>query len=464
MKRLRVGLFGGMANNMYLFAKALVAAGVDACFVRDRTDRFAFSQPVWEDAELVLTQEDLAASAGWGWEKWAAVERAHDWVAPEWLCDPHRVQSQGTVPVTEPEGTLARHIHRTYCRTFAGWSESLTRLRAMDVNLVCGIEGTLLATAAERPYIVMPHGGDALMAAGVDGIRFDNADAATCHAQICGDLRRCYLNAGGVVCPGPSLLPVKSPDDERLGMARLTGVPIHRLGIPIWSDQAPGEPSERDGLRALLERLPWSERPAHPLHGDALHGDALSILIPSRIDFRWKCQDLLLQALATIDAPHRVTVVTLGWGADQPDWNREGSALSHRSGGRIAFVHIPFVVSKPILRQLVSAAHLVVDQFFNGLYGTATVEAMACAAPVMIWIDDESYAVRGWPPPPVINCRTANDIAIALERILSGAIDLPALGRRAQAWVRSVHGQAVSAQAFLALADHLVARTPPVQQ
>ena len=50
---MKIGLYGGMANNMYALAKGMAAEGADVCFIRDRSDRYPFSQPLWDD---VVTQ------------------------------------------------------------------------------------------------------------------------------------------------------------------------------------------------------------------------------------------------------------------------------------------------------------------------------------------------------------------------------------------------------------------------
>ena len=85
---MRIGLYGGLANNMYVFAKAMATHGLDVCFIRDRGDRFPFSQPVWEDVSCTLDHDKIAKAVHWTWEEWTAWEHQLEWQPPNWLKDP----------------------------------------------------------------------------------------------------------------------------------------------------------------------------------------------------------------------------------------------------------------------------------------------------------------------------------------------------------------------------------------
>ena len=85
---MKIGFYGGMANNMYVFAKAFHAAGVDVCFIRDRSDKYPFSQPVWEDQSFTMHYEEVPRASGWSWERWSQQERDVGWIPPTWMVDP----------------------------------------------------------------------------------------------------------------------------------------------------------------------------------------------------------------------------------------------------------------------------------------------------------------------------------------------------------------------------------------
>jgi len=78
----KIGLYGGMANNMYVLSHALNHAGYPVCFIRDRNDKFAFSQPVWEDCSFTLPYQTVIESSSWPWEEWDSLERMNEWHAP----------------------------------------------------------------------------------------------------------------------------------------------------------------------------------------------------------------------------------------------------------------------------------------------------------------------------------------------------------------------------------------------
>ena len=41
---MKIGLYGGVANNMYVFARAMAKQGLKVCFIRDRGDLYPISK------------------------------------------------------------------------------------------------------------------------------------------------------------------------------------------------------------------------------------------------------------------------------------------------------------------------------------------------------------------------------------------------------------------------------------
>jgi glycosyltransferase involved in cell wall biosynthesis len=161
--------------------------------------------------------------------------------------------------------------------------------------------------------------------------------------------------------------------------------------------------------------------------------------VPSRVDFEWKGQDRLLRALTALRqrrADCSVHLIFSGWGNDLQrarDFARANGLAQH-----VTFLDAG--LSKPLLLEFFRAADFVVDQFIVGMTGTSALEAMACAAPVMMWVNDA--VERHWGQPPVIQARTAEDIERALEDISLARLDLDEIGRRQQQWVLSQHDPA----------------------
>jgi glycosyltransferase involved in cell wall biosynthesis len=90
------------------------------------------------------------------------------------------------------------------------------------------------------------------------------------------------------------------------------------------------------------------------------------------------------------------------------------------------------------LPALMQDADIVVDQFETGCAGGITIEAMAQAKPVMTYIDGEAYRLFYDTMPPILNCRTEDQIFGSIMGNLQREALLP-LGQRARDWVTANH-------------------------
>ena len=388
-----------MANNLYVFAKALHAAGRDVCFVRDRGDSYPFSQPVWQDAPLTLAYENLI-NPRFDADRWTTIERECGWQAPDWLYDPlhatetRRTSVGGSIPI--------RMLARRWQRNGGPWGHALETLRQADVAIVTTVAGALMAAASSLPYAILPHGGDIRLAAGVADWPRNVRDKLR-HALYCCALRDAFLRAKSGRQPQPQ------GQCNRADLFSLLDQFISRLRfarVAIPSDVVPRRPApeRRRVLSELLERF-GVRMPAQPLCG----------LIPSRVDYHWKGHDLFLHALARRPGADIHWYVS-GWGVDYP--KAQEFVIENRLQHCVTF--LPVALSRPFLDEFMLAADLCVDQFRMGTYGTTTVEAMTHGCPVVMWIDDEAFSARGWEPPPVLNADNVDGIVRIIDRISSG--------------------------------------------
>lgn len=417
---MKIGLYGGIANNIYVFGKALAAAGADVCFIRDRSDHYPFSQPAWEDMEFRLPYAEVPQAAGWPWERWEAVERRHGWQAPAWLFDPPA--SPVALPAL-PSGPrnpldalwLRQHLAAPYR------SSVLIKMRECDALLVCGIEGSIFALLSGKPFVIWPHGGDMMIAAGLLQPSWRRLRERVAYGVVRRLLMSAFANA---VCIG-SHEPTGISTDYYGAEGYIRRQKIAFLPIPIPVRPRPPAPERRRALDGLLGEM-----------GLRVPQDAIVGFVPSRLDYEWKGQDRLLQALVQLEQQGRsgrLRLVFSGWGNDFHAAQR--FAADHGIADRLLF--LDSALSKPLLFKYYLAADFVIDQFINGMYGTAALEAMACGAPLLTWLND-AYE-RPWGAPPVIQSRNADDIAAALGRILDGSIDLERTGRSLQEWLGRVH-------------------------
>lgn len=415
---MKIGLYGGLANNCYIFATVLHNAGQKVVFIRDRNDRYAFSQPVWEDSEFVMSYDSVSGSSLLSWEDWRRIEIDHNWKPPTWLLDPlttglETKNSQATQSWLSP-------LCSQYVRQSKHRRNVVDTMQACDVLLVCGIEAAILAMASGRPYIIWPHGGDIRMAAGLanppKGFRvrlgyelqkilllgaYDRASYVGTHdprglGGSAGDVGKALRRTSLIHLPIPALVKFRASKAER--HSRLVAL-CQRLGIP-------------------------------PLQNEFIG------LVPSRVDFAWKGHDLLLGALNRVSSKERLHLIFSGWGNDYV----KAKDYVTRYGLSDHVTFLPFSLSKPLLAEFFSVVDFAVDQFrFLGTYGTALVEALAAGCPTLMWIDNNSFAARCWEPPPVMNAESEDDIVCYLERISCGTIDLEEFSKHSQAWIQRVH-------------------------
>lgn len=417
---MKLGLYGGIANNMYVFAKALRGLGADVIFIRDRSDRYPMSQPVWEDAAFRLKHADLAAAQTWSWERWAHTERELGWSPPPWIIDPlseesgiaHAAPSRKT---SFPDsGFLRSYINAPHR------APVLRRMQACDALLVCGVEGSVLAEQSGRPYVIWPHGGDTMIAAGMFAPKLYRVRSRLAHTMLRRQLVRAYEHTLSLGSHEPTGIQADYLGAE--GFVRRQKVDF--VPIPITVKPRPGPAERRTHLAALFAS--W---------GATAPNARFVGFVPSRVDYKWKGHDRLLQALAQLERARAgdLHVIFAGWGHDFGVAQRfvEEQDLSRR------VTLLDSAISKPLLNEVFIGADFVVDQFIMGLYGTAALEAMACGAPLITWLND-GYD-RPWGAPPVLQARTAKDIAAILRGIVDQEIDLEARGLALQGWMRRVH-------------------------
>jgi glycosyltransferase involved in cell wall biosynthesis len=409
--RLRIGLYGGVANNMYVFAHAFARAGHTVRFIRERAERFAFSQPVWEDVALAWTQEDMTAASQGSWDAWSATEARVGWQAPSWLIDPW------TTGFPAWMAPFRQRVHWAACQA----------MRQCDIVLVCGIDATLLAWLSGRPYVVWPHGGDIRFAAGIDGNQSTSPVTATKRRL----LRRAYQQALWVGTHDPTGV------GGHLGdlVARMTDVRFRRLAIPMRLQPRLAADERRSQRSALLAELGLPPVDAPQV-----------AVIPSRLDFEWKGHDRLIAALALLPADQRPYLIASGWGRHQDDMR--GQIAEAGLLDRISF--LPGPVSKPLLYRLFQSADFAIDQFCMGSYGTAAVEAMSVGTPVMMHIAGAAFAARGWEAPPVLNADRPETIAALLSDLATGKCDLDAASIAVTDWMSRVHAEQSVVDTFVA--------------
>jgi glycosyltransferase involved in cell wall biosynthesis len=432
---MRLGLYGGMANNCYVFAHAFVRAGMEVCFIRDRSDTYAMSQPVWEDVGFTLPYDEVTNSASIAWQWWRKKETELGWTPPDWLLDPFEAGSGPLQPKFENFRFWMRPYASRYLDAAVHRRAVLKAMMDCDVLLVCGVEGEVLAALSGRPYVIWPHGGDIRTAAGLAPKQ--PLLKPRLHQWLFTELLKdAFALAASVATHCPDAVGGHIGDARRAIGNRSLG----HLPIPMSQTTRLPRVARKNKLNELAEQI-----------GLDIDGERAIGLVPSRLDFYWKGQDRVLRAVAQLPPAARPFTIFSGWGADMA----AATAFVRAYGLRDDVAFLPFAMSKPLLHEFFIAADYAIDQFEFGTYGSAMAEAMSTGCPVIMWINAGLFKAEGWEPPPVINARTDADLASAFRKITSGEFDLDAASLECQRWSRRVHEPMAVIDLFVQQANRL---------
>ncbi len=413
---MKIGFYGGMANNTYVVAKRLSEAGVNVVFIRDRMDHYGISQPSWEDAAFDMSYEQLNATSSWSPVDWTRFESDIGWVAPTWLVDPI---IEGAVSIPKALPVRMGEMEKQYLQMLPPLDHAgriLYEMQACDCLFVSSTHALILALASGRPYFICPAGGEFMIAAGLYPGQGSVAQTLRVQGSL---LRLAFRRAQAVVTHTPFLLHKPLVGSYWRLLRDYGRVRFSDLSMPYVPVAALAPAQKRDSLNALL---------------DSARAKTIStrftVFVPSRIDYRWKGQDRILAALSRMKHRSAFTFVFSGWGVDYLDFK---SRTANMDNVRL----LSYAVSKPRLYAYFQGSDLVVDQFTLGHYGTSTREAISVGTPVMTWVNQSVTRLsRTWRPAPIIQARDPVSIAFALDNIADGNIDLTQRSIDGLTWTR----------------------------
>lgn len=413
---MKIGVYGNLANNAYIHARLLRRAGVDAEMVIDPIERgFVMSDPRWEDLDLELPSNDLSSDA------------LPTTSLPEWVRD----ETPDVTPTSVRRAELAKAALQGYrslalaYRT-AGWqavpyaaayAKVIRRMRTFDCAFVFGL-GPVVAGLAGIPFVTLPFGGDITIVPFADGDGWQGQEEPGTRPPggpepFIAALQRYGLSrADRLLLCDPGFFAYV----ERLGL-RDKAIPFHYgMDTEMYS---PGPEAE---IR-------------HKLLGTDT--DRILIFVPARQDWYWKGSDLMLKGFAGAAAARDdVMLVCSGWGADLERSRQLIAELGIGSKVRL----LDHALSKQRLLRYYRAADIVMDQFTLGSYGGSSLEAMSCAKPLLIHIDDAAFRAHGDGTPPVVNVREPHDIARRLTELFDSPERRAQIGADARRWVVERHG------------------------
>lgn len=173
-----------------------------------------------------------------------------------------------------------------------------------------------------------------------------------------------------------------------------------------------------------------------------LDADAL-FFFPTRHDwvpgtgYADKANDSFLEAFVKLRAQGlRVGLVLCEWGANV----EQSKSLLSRSGFD-SHVHWTAPMAIVQFMRTARASDFVVDQFKLGAMGGIAVRAMMAGVPVVSHLDEQEVR-RHYPElPPIVNCRTTEEIIDRVRPLLDQPEERRRLGDESRAWIDRHHAK-----------------------
>jgi glycosyltransferase involved in cell wall biosynthesis len=398
--------YGAMVNLLYGAAKACNLSGLYVHYLPEESDNFAAHHPFWLDVCHEFTEEDSRMFKGSREEFLARL----NWRKPEFICQDNSFSELADHCRSEAN-PIKKFIYRRFyseqrvkrlCSTFQNY----------DCIFVCGANAVIDAYLSGRPYVIFVYGADLRLYLGAceppEGFR--ERISYELYRVV---LKDAYDNANAVISNPPFSVYAS-------GARNITGCEKVFSHKAVYDIVYPVAPIDRECSLSV-----------------ELSCDKINVLIPSRIDFFWKGQDVFLQALS--DSPHRdrFRVCLLQWGNHQLEAQQLVSKLNLSD----VVTFLPFFATRPLLLSLYDKFDLIVDEFYIGTYGTAALEAMSRRKPVVTFIDKKMFTNEDHIP-PCLSLRTREELLDMFERICSGALSLNEIGVEAYEWQQR-HGGAV---------------------
>lgn len=435
---MRVLHVGNVANNAYLNAKLQRRAGIEADALCDEWHIFA--QPEWEEADLAgvfEAEEQLAshaAAVGWTRPDWVLGLRFWDpdFSQEPWLRERLRVlgdlprlalRRRRLGPIYAPlRPVLGRDLRVLDLAHGSMWRRRLDRrvgsLQALfgeyDLVQLYGLHPALLPAGLARvPYVAFEHG--------------------TMREYPFEDFWRGRLLALGYRLSNKVI--ITNPDVVE--QARLLGLEEDRYAfVPHPLDETKYTP----GLSALRVELEQE-------------GFDFVVLCPSRHDWHIKGIDRLLRGFAAFVRSQRPNAVLLC-----SDWGQEveRSRVLVRDLGIEGNVRWTHPLPKVRLIDAYRGADVVCDQFLIGTFGAVAPEAMACGRPVVMAFDPALHTWCFPVLPPIVDARTADQVAAELARLAADDEARRALGEAGREWVEHHHGWRIAVNRQIGIYEELV--------
>jgi len=159
--------------------------------------------------------------------------------------------------------------------------------------------------------------------------------------------------------------------------------------------------------------------------------------------FADKSNDVFLRAFAALRGEgFKVGLVCCAWGS-----NVQQAKILLDELGCSAYVRWVAPMAITPFERMCLATDMVVDQFKLGAFGGVTFKAMAVGTPILTYLDEQRL-LRQYPEcPPVLNCRTTEEIVVKTRQVIASSDELDRMGKAARTWMKTFHAKEATVNA-----------------
>ncbi len=433
---MKIGLCGNVANNYYNLAKSLRKEGCEAYLILDtKDDDFAMSHPIWEDVDCVI-QTDLVMKGHFFKTLLEKMKKEFSWFPPSWVKEKKTktgnkflllISFLFNLPrILITERSILIKIYETFKKNlilfpygllffYLHW-QTIKEMRKYDFLIVSNL-APIYAYLVNKPFIFFPCGADILIISRPGKAKSDKTRAAL--------QKKALSSAKSSFTFDPHYLEVL----EGLGFrGYFFLLPLIDLNKCRPQNVKLADLLDNKNERKFIE----------------VAKDRFIFFVPSRQDFYWKGTDKLLRAYARLvrEKEGVVFMVLAGWGEDIEKTKELIKELKIEKDLYL----LPYTLSKPRLIKFYNTADAICDKFVTKPsygFGTSTLEAMACAKPVITFIDIEKFRLfaPNFSPPLIFNILTEDEIFNQMKKLVENKKLCREIGQQSREWVIENYGE-----------------------
>lgn len=151
-----------------------------------------------------------------------------------------------------------------------------------------------------------------------------------------------------------------------------------------------------------------------------------------------KANDVFLRAFCQLrESGYRVGLICCRWGANV---EHSQELIAQYGFAKHVLWYEPMGIVR--FERTAKAAHIVVDQFKLGAFGGILFKAMSLGVPMCTFLDEDEMVRQFGEAPPVINCRTENEIISKITPLIHNPVALSDLSMAGRRWIKQHHASA----------------------